>query len=69
MRKLWEKYLLPTPSNVAKWLMIVKGALAAAATTVYIEGSPKAAFWIAMAIGAVHEITTFLTGKNDEPTA
>lgn len=69
MRKLWEKYLLPTPSNVARWLMGIKGVLATAAGTTYFMGSPKLAFWIAIAIGVVHEITTFLTGKNDEPAS
>lgn len=66
MKNLWTKYITPTPENVAKWLLGIKGVLATASVTTYIMGKPSMAFWIAIGIGVIHEITTILTGKKDE---
>lgn len=63
---LWEAYLSPTPKNVKKWLLAVKGILGSAAIGEYFSGDPDVAFWLVVIIGIINEAAGLLTENTDE---
>jgi hypothetical protein len=63
---MWKRYLSPTPANVARLLIGVKGILGTAAGGVFISGNPTYAFWLMVAIGVINEAASFLSPKKEE---
>jgi hypothetical protein len=58
--KLWNAYLNPTPKNVIKWLLGIKGIIATCAGSAYFAGNDKAAFWMLVAGGVLNELVNIL---------
>lgn len=64
MKYGWKYYLQPTPKNVSKWMLVVKGTLATVATTEFVSGNQKVAFYILLVAGFLSELSAFF---GDEP--
>lgn len=52
----WKYYFEPTPKNVSKWLLALKGSLATVATSAFFSNHETEAFWILLTMGAMNEI-------------
>lgn len=63
--KLKDRYFAPTPANIKRFLIVIKAAFTAAAGTVYVQGDPTFAFWIAIGAGVINEILQFSYEPNE----
>ena len=63
--KLKDRYFAPTPTNIKRFLLVIKAAFTAAAGTIYAQGNPTFAFWIAIGAGVINEILQFSHESND----
>jgi len=63
--KLKDRYFAPTPANIKRFLIVIKAAFTAAAGTVYVQGDPTFAFWIAIGAGVINEILQFSHEPNE----
>lgn len=68
----WKYYFEPTPKNVSRWLLALKGTLATVATTAFFSEHQTAAFWILLSTGLLNEVGNLFaeqpTTNNDQPT-
>lgn len=55
MKVGWKYYFEPTPKNVSRWLLALKGSLATVATSAFFSDHQTAAFWILLVTGTLNE--------------
>jgi len=56
MKYGWKYYFEPTPKNVSKWFLAIKGSLATVATSAFFSNHEKEAFYILLATGFLNEL-------------
>lgn len=64
--KAWRSYLKPTPKNVKRWLLAMKGIIATCAGSAYFAGNDKAAFWMMVAGGVLNELVNILSDETEQ---
>lgn len=50
-----SQYFQPSPKNIQKWLLALKGLMTTIGGATYFQ-DPKMAFWILVATGVVNEL-------------
>jgi hypothetical protein len=55
MKYGWKYYFAPTPKNVSRWMIALKGVLATVATTAFVEGNETFAFYLLLGTGLLNE--------------
>lgn len=58
-----SNYFKSTPKNIKRWLLALKSFIGTIAGAAYLEGYPKAAFWILIG-GAVLDLFSNLIGED-----
>ena len=59
--KIWDSYLSPTPTNVKKWLLAVKGIIGTIAGSAFISGKETLAFWLMLAGAVINELGNLIS--------
>ena len=57
-------YFKPTPQNIRRWMLAVKGVLASVSGAAYLQGNTKVAFWLLIITGTLAELSN-LIGEKD----
>lgn len=60
LKTMWSRYLNPTPPNVKKWLLAIKGLLGSAAIQQYATQHGNSAFWLLILLGAINEVANMI---------
>lgn len=60
---MWKRYLAATPANVARVMLIIKGALGIAIGSEWASGNLQMALYFALAGYVLQEVANFLTEK------
>lgn len=58
------QYFKPTPHNIRRWMLAVKGILTSVSGAAYLEGNTKAAFWLLIITGTLSELSNLIGQKN-----
>lgn len=58
------QYFQPTPRNIRRWMLAVKGILASVSGAAYLEGNTKVAFWLLIITGTLSELSNLIGQKN-----
>ena len=60
----WSNVFKPTPKNVSKWLIGLKGAILTVAATNFVMGNDKASFYVLLS-GAMLDFFGMMIGGSD----